>query len=319
MITVGYSNHHKGWKLYDPKTQRIVVSNNVQFENETTPFNGVHKSIPSLTDSLSQPYDSGLRGNTDEIPETTSINPESTAESNNTPNIISTSQSPLVETEGTTSTEELTNNNIDSEFDDDDLDPLTANLSMALLVSDDAPLYHEAMQRPDKGKWEIAIEKEYKSLALNKVFSRPIQLPKGHTALDTTMVLKLKEAEVPNGPRRYKARLCGKGFRQTHGVNYFETYAPVVTYSTLRITLTLFAILDYEIDTIDVTTAFLLSPIKGDVFIKIPSGYPCKPGEEKLVLKLQKCLYGLKQAPIEWNNELDLHLKSYCYGCMSIY
>jgi hypothetical protein len=48
---------------------------------------------------------------------------------------------------------------------------------MALLVSNDAPLYHDAMQRPDK---ENAIEKEYKSLALNKVFSKHMQLPKGH-------------------------------------------------------------------------------------------------------------------------------------------
>jgi hypothetical protein len=94
------------------------------------------------------------------------------------------------------------------------------------------------MQRPDKVQWKNAIEKEYKSLALNKVFSKPMQLPKRHTALDTKMVLKLKEAEVPNGPRSYKARLCGKGFRQTHGVDYFETYAPGVTYSTLSITLT---------------------------------------------------------------------------------
>jgi hypothetical protein len=105
MIMVRYSNHHNGWKLYDPKTKRIVVSDNVQFGNETTPLNGVHQCIPSLTDLLSQQSDSGLRGNIDVIPENTSINPESTAESNktssNVPNDIettSTSQSPLVET-----------------------------------------------------------------------------------------------------------------------------------------------------------------------------------------------------------------------------
>jgi hypothetical protein len=117
------------------------------------------------------------------------------------------------------------------------------------------------------------------------------------------LVNLLRTYLVPNGPRRFKARQCGKGFKQTHGVNYFDTYAPVLTYTTLRIALTIF--LDYETDTIDVTTAILLSPIKEDVYIKLPPGYPCKSWQEGKVLKLQKCLYGLKQASMEWNSELD--------------
>jgi len=131
------------------------------------------------------------------------------------------------------------------------------------------------------------------------VFSEPILLPNGQKALDTKMVLKIKEAEYEGTPRRYKARLCGKGYRQTHMVNYFDTYAPVVTYNTLRIFLTMMAGMDYEMDVIDVTTAFLLSPIKEDIYIKIPSGYPIKAGQERMVLKLNKCLYDLKQAPME--------------------
>ena len=68
------------------------------------------------------------------------------------------------------------------------------------------------------------------------------------------------------------------------------------------------ATLDYEMDVIDVITAFLLSSIKEEIYIKIPFGYPCKQGDENKVLRLLKCLYGLKQAPMEWNNELHAHL-----------
>jgi hypothetical protein len=86
-VLVGYSNHHKGWKLYDPITKCIVVSNNVHFDSETNPFNGIRQAIPSLTDSRSAPSDSELRGNTDEmIFETTSVNPESSADSTNASN-----------------------------------------------------------------------------------------------------------------------------------------------------------------------------------------------------------------------------------------
>ena len=70
------------------------------------------------------------------------------------------------------------------------------------------------------------------------------------------------------------------------------------------------ATLDYEIDTVDVTTAFLLSPIKEEVYIKIPSGYSEYPVGSNKVLPLLKCLYGLKQAPMEWNYELDKYLVS---------
>ena len=55
------------------------------------------------------------------------------------------------------------------------------------------------------------------------------------------------------------------------------------------------ATLDYEIDTVDVSTAILLSPIKEEVYMKIPSGYTDDPGGSKKMLPLPKCLYGLKQ------------------------
>ena len=129
-----------------------------------------------------------------------------------------------------------------------------------------------------------------------------------HWAQAIKMVLKIKEPEYVNSPRRYKARLCGRGLSQTHNVNYFDTYAPVVTYNTLRIFVTMMATMEYEMDVIDVTTAFLLSPIKEEIYINIPVGYHIKSGQERMVLRLHKCLYGLKQAPMEWNNELNSHL-----------
>ena len=71
------------------------------------------------------------------------------------------------------------------------------------------------------------------------------------------------------------------------------------------------ASMDYEMHTLDVQTAFLLSPIKEEIYIKIPSGYSnSKVTNPNMVLRLKKCLYGLKQAPMEWNNEMNSFLKS---------
>ena len=182
-------------------------------------------------------------------------------------------------------------------------------LSITAISLSDSPTYSEAMNRADKTKWLSAIDKEYDALFLNNTFSEPMALPPGQKAIDTKMVLKIKEPEVIGTEGRYKARLCGKGFQQVYQMNYFETFAPVATYNSLRLFLTIMAIIDYEIDVIDIITAFLLSTLEEEVYIKIPPGYP-KEHKNGQVLKLLKGLYGLKQGPLVWNNELDSFLKS---------
>jgi hypothetical protein len=98
-------------------------------------------------------------------------------------------------------------------------------------------------------------------------------------------------------------RLCGKGFKQVSGVDYNETYAPVACYDSIRMFISTLATLDYEMDTVVVTTAFLLSTLKEEVYINIPDGYECINPNTKY-LKLLKTLYGLKQSPYMWNKEI---------------
>ncbi len=160
------------------------------------------------------------------------------------------------------------------------------------------------MNRSDKTKWLSAITKEYDALFLNHTFSEPMTLPPNQKAIDIKMVLKIKEPEIIGTEGRYKARLCGKGFQQIYQMNYFETFAPVTTYNSLRLFLTIMAMMNYEIDVIDIITAFLLSNLEEEVYIKIPPGYP-KDHKKGQVLKLLKGLYGLKQGPLVWNSELD--------------
>ena len=99
------------------------------------------------------------------------------------------------------------------------------------------------------------------------------------------MVLKLKESESED-IRKFKARLCGKGYRQQYGLDYFETFAPVAAYNSLRMFITLMLSLDYENDAVDEITAFLLSPLQEDIYIKIHDGYPTQSGNIGKVLKL---------------------------------
>ena len=159
------------------------------------------------------------------------------------------------------------------------------------------------MAGPNRENYIQAKAEEYSALNRLSVFSEP---------LDTKMVLRRKQAETAGDERRFKARLCLKGFKQIFGVDYFNTFSPVATYDAIRIFLILMAAMDYKIDVVDITIAFLLAVLKEEIYIKIPDGYPnaSKLNQNGKVLRLLKSLYGLKQAPYEWNKDLDTYLRS---------
>jgi hypothetical protein len=85
------------------------------------------------------------------------------------------------------------------------------------------------------------------------------------------LCLRSKESESENVPKKFKARLCGQGYRQQYGVDFNETYAPVAAYNSVRMFVSLCASMDFELDSVDVITAFLLADLKKNV--KIPDGY----------------------------------------------
>ncbi len=91
-----------------------------------------------------------------------------------------------------------------------------------------------------------------------------------------------------------KARLVALGCRQLYGVDYFETFAPVVKFSTIRLLLALAATMDLECEQMDVVTAFLNGDLDENIYMEIPEGLK-SPGNEGMVCKLLKSLYGLKQ------------------------
>ena len=102
---------------------------------------------------------------------------------------------------------------------------------------------------------------------------------------------------------KHKARLVAKGFHQTSGVDFLETYSPMIKLAKIRVVLTLATAQGWEIRQLGINNAFLNGYLQEDVFMSQPEGFihPTKPHH---ICKLRKALYGLKQAPRAWFDRL---------------
>jgi Reverse transcriptase (RNA-dependent DNA polymerase) len=115
--------------------------------------------------------------------------------------------------------------------------------------------------------------------------------PTHHCVLKSVWVFKLKR--LPDGtPYCYKARFCVRGDLQIQGVNFFETYAPVVQWSTIRMLLATILTKGWT----TYTNTFALAEINEETYVEYPKLFHSISGEDR-VLKLKKSLYGLRQAP----------------------
>ena len=148
--------------------------------------------------------------------------------------------------------------------------------------------YQDALSSPDAAMWKEAIEDEYQSLIENETWELA-QLPKGRLVIDTRWTFK-KKIGIDGEKDRYKARYCAKGFTQLKGIDYQETFSPVVKHTTLRTMLSIATVLDLDIIQLDVKTAFLHGEIEEETYIKQPEGYVI-PGRENEVCRLKKCIY----------------------------
>jgi len=155
--------------------------------------------------------------------------------------------------------------------------------------------------------WRQAMEDEFAALTDNHTWDL-IPRPPQANVVTGKWIFKHK-FHADGSLDRYKARWVLRGFTQRPGVDYDETFSPVVKPATVRTVLTLAHSRDWPIHQLDVKNAFLHGILSETVYCSQPTGFvdPALPGH---VCRLNKSLYGLKQAPRAWHTRFASHLLS---------
>ena len=178
----------------------------------------------------------------------------------------------------------------------------------AMETSDDDPkTYKQAMKLPDSAQWVEACAAEVASLVENKVFA-VVDRP-AHPVITSKWVFKKKRG-LSGEVEKYKARLVARGFMQSEGIDYTETFSPTVRNESIRMMLAAAASEGMHMEQMDVTTAFLYATLEEEVYLEIPEGMFDEDMSGK-VLRLFKALYGLKQSPRMWNLHVDKALSEF--------
>ena len=186
-------------------------------------------------------------------------------------------------------------------------DEMVEPISFLAKTDSDTMYYHQAMAAHDKNEFLNAMVKEYNDHAKRghwELVHRET-IPGGTKVLDSVWSMKRKRDILTRKIIKWKARLNVHGGQQEQGVNYFETYSPVVNWFSIRLLFFMALLNNWHTRQIDFVLAYPQADIECEMYMKLPLGLKV-PGASRdtHALKLKKNIYGQKQAGRVWNKHL---------------
>ncbi|MCO5576804.1 hypothetical protein L7F22_030624 [Adiantum nelumboides] len=178
-------------------------------------------------------------------------------------------------------------------FSDEDFDSL-----LLVFETIDEISLDEALSGPKAFSWRQAMDSEYQSLMANGTWQLVPAPP--NQKLVTCKWLLRKIFHADGSVSRYKARLVACGFTQIPGMDYSETFSPVLCITSFRVLIAIAALFGFLLHQMDVRTAFLNGDLQEEIYMSQPDGGYTSLQHPDYVCRLLKALYGLKQSPKQW-------------------
>ncbi|UYV66529.1 hypothetical protein LAZ67_4001965 [Cordylochernes scorpioides] len=261
---VGYTETNKNYRMWDPIARKIIISGDVIFTEANTSENIQDNQQEQVTIYSEESVDST---NTSSKPEESCRYPL---------------RNRIREKEQSSTS-------------------CTRAISYACYVHDQEPLnYEDAIVGQNSKQWKLAMDDEFNSLMKNQTWTY-VTLPSDRKAIACKWVYKIKQ-NADGSNKMFKARLVAKGYSQKPGLDYGETFSPVVKFDSIRTILSLCALFDMEMIQLDVKSAFLNGDLEEELYMEQPQGYE-NPDFPNHVCSLQKSIYGLKQSSRMWNKK----------------
>ena len=174
----------------------------------------------------------------------------------------------------------------------------------ALLSTSTPRNVQEAMSQTE---WKKAMDEEMQALLKNDTWEmRPLSESK--KLIWSRWVYAIKH-NSDGSIARYKARLVARGYTQSYGVDYHETFVLVAKLNTIRLLIVLAAMYQWDLSQFDVKNAFLHGELEEDVYMATPPGYQLHENSSH-VCHLKNALYGLKQSPRAWFEKILVYSAS---------
>jgi hypothetical protein len=165
----------------------------------------------------------------------------------------------------------------------------------------------QALRQPDAKEFVQAVIKEVNGHVdcKNWTLKKRSKVPEDVQIVPSVWSMQCKGDLTTNKIKSHKARLNLHGGKQIYGIDYFETYAPVVTWFAIRLMIIFGIIFCWALCQVNFVMAHLQAPIKIDIYMELPQGIQTAHENSKdHTLKLEKNIYGQKQAGRVWNSFL---------------
>ncbi|CAI5955434.1 unnamed protein product [Closterium sp. NIES-65] len=164
--------------------------------------------------------------------------------------------------------------------------------------------YAEAIAGEYSSQWQTAMDAGMASWKTKGTYVDEVP-PLGANIISGMWIFRVKP--LPGSPPIFKARYVARGFSQQEGVDFFQTFSPNPKMTTLQVLLHVAAQRDYELHSLDFSTAFLQGSLHEEIWLRRPPGFTRSfpPGTQ---WSLRRPVYGLRQAPREWHDTLRMTL-----------